>query len=244
MRVFIFEDNASHLKLLKAKVNLLKHEVVGESQSIENALDKIISTNPDLVLVDINIQGENDGIGLAKEIKEHTQALVFFITSQNANEVISAAVSTAPDGYLLKPVDPAELKANIEIASRKRALAESQAHNLEIKVEKEFMSVRIGEKLQVLQFDDIKLIKVETKNYVTLIDQNDKSFAVRDSLKNVMKNVLPKNFIRTHSSYAVNTDYILFVDERDQLLHLKTNDTVPIGKSYKKELYDKMNIKS
>lgn len=244
MKVFIIEDNASHLKLLKIKVESLDHQIVGESQTVDQALSKIKKTEPELILVDINIEGDNEGIHLAKAIKEQTDAFVFFITSQSKGEVISEAVSTGPDAYLLKPVDPAELRANIELAIQKRAQLSTAKPSSEITVNEEFLSVRIGERLQLLQFSDIKLIKVETKNYVTLVDVNNKTFVIRDSLKNVMNNVLPKRFIRTHHSYGVNTNFILFIDERDQMLHLKTNDILPIGKSYKKDLYEKMNIKS
>ncbi len=241
MKIFIVEDNASHLKLLKAKVNSLGYQVIGSSQTIQQVLPTIQQTLPDVVLVDINIQGENHGIQLAKEIKENTNAAVLFITSQSESQVISDAVAAAPDGYLVKPVDPADLKANIELAVFKNAnnYIESQ-----IQVEDEFLTVRTGEKLQVLQFKDIKYIKVDAKNYVTLLDVNDKPFVIRDSLKHVIGSILPQGFIRTHHSYGVNIDYILFIDEREQTVHLKTNDAIPIGKSFKKEVYEKMNIKS
>lgn len=241
MKIFIIEDNASHLKLLKAKVNSLGYQVVGSSQTIEEVLPTIQQTLPDVALVDINIQGENHGIQLAKEIKEHTNTAVLFITSQSESQVISDAVAAAPDGYLVKPVDPADLKANIELAVFKNVNSSTES---QIQVEDEFLTVRTGEKLQLLQFKNIKYIKVDTKNYVTLLDVNDKPFVIRDSLKNVVGSILPQGFIRTHHSYGVNIDYILFIDEREQTVHLKTNDTIPLGKSFKKDVYEKMNIKS
>ncbi|NOQ73905.1 MAG: response regulator [Crocinitomix sp.] len=247
MRIFIVEDNTSHLKLMQAKVTSLGYQVVGTSQTIHGTLPAIQKTQPAVVLVDINIQGENDGIQLAKSIKENTDAAVLFVTSQSESKVISEAVAVEPDGYLVKPVEPADLKANIELALFKNA---QKAQNIkssnepEIKFGEEFLTVRTGEKLQVLQFKDIKFIKVDTKNYVTLMDVNNRPFVIRDSLKHVINAILPDSFIRTHHSYGVNIDYILFIDERDQIVHLKTDDTVPIGKSFKKDVYEKMNIKS
>lgn len=244
MKIFIVEDNASHLKLLSAKVVSLGYQVVGSSQTIYQALPAILKTLPTVILVDINIQSENDGIELAKEIKENSDAVILFITSQIESQIISEAIAVEPDGYLVKPVDPANLKANIELALFKKAQHAIPTNEPEVKVEEEFLTVRTGEKLQVLQFKDIKLIKIDTKNYVTLMDVNNKSFVIRDSMKHVINAILPDSFIRTHHSYGVNLDYILFIDEREQTVHLKTDDTVPIGKSFKKEVYEKMNIKS
>jgi DNA-binding LytR/AlgR family response regulator len=107
----------------------------------------------------------------------------------------------------------------------------------------EFLTVRTGEKLQLVSFKSIKLLKVEVKNYVTLIDDHDKQFVVRDSLKNMLSNILPKTFIRTHHSYGVNIDYVSFIDEKEQTIYLKTKDSIPIGKSFRKLVYEKMNIK-
>ncbi|MFT5820717.1 MAG: DNA-binding LytR/AlgR family response regulator [Crocinitomix sp.] len=244
MNIFIVEDNASHLKLLKAKVMSLGYQIVGTSQTIQQVMPAIQKVQPDIVLIDINIQGDNDGIQLAIDIKENTDASVLFITSQSESDIISEAVAAKPDGYLVKPVDPINLKANIELALFKKAQNPKTLNEPEVKIGEEFLTVRTGEKLQVLQFKDIKLIKVDTKNYVTIMDVNNKPFVIRDSLKHVINNILPDGFIRTHSSYGVNVDYILFIDERQQMVHLKTDDTVPIGKSFKKELYEKMNIKS
>jgi DNA-binding LytR/AlgR family response regulator len=244
MKIFIVEDNASHLRLLEAKVLSLAYQIVGTSQTIKKTLPAIQKAQPDVVLVDINIQGENDGIQLAKDIKETTDAAVIFVTSQSESKIISEAVAVKPDGYLVKPIEPAGLKANIELARFKKSQNSKSGNDSEIKISEEFLTVRTGEKLQVLQFKDIKLIKVDTKNYVTLMDVNNKPFVIRDSLKHVINDILPDDFIRTHHSYGVNIDYILFIDERDQMVHLKTDDTVPIGKSFKKDVYEKMNIKS
>ena len=238
-RIYIVEDNLNHLDLLRLKVESIGHEVVGSSQTSINALANIQSKNPDVVLVDINLNGDNEGISLAHEIKEFTDAAVIFITSQSKSKVISDAVAAKPSGYLIKPVDPNELKAAIELAVYTKT--ENQPKKV---LPNDFLTVRTGEKLQLVQFKNIKYLKVETKNYVTIIDDNNKQFVVRDSLKNALNVLLPGTFIRTHHSFGVNMDYISFIDEKEQTIYLKSNDSIPIGKSFRKLVYQKMNIKS
>ncbi|MFK7787758.1 MAG: LytTR family transcriptional regulator DNA-binding domain-containing protein, partial [Crocinitomicaceae bacterium] len=60
----------------------------------------------------------------------------------------------------------------------------------------------------------------------------------------VVDNILPPAFIRTHKSFAINMDYVAFIDEKEQSVILKTNDSVPIGKSFRKHVYEKMNIRT
>lgn len=238
-RIYIVEDNSSHLELLKIKVEMIGYEVVGSIQTAANALSEIQETNPDVVLVDINLARDKDGITLAHEINEFTDAVVIFITSQSEDEVIHDAVTAKPSSYLIKPIDPDVLKANIELAMYKRNAKQSQ-----YQVSRDYMTVRTGEKLHLIQFKQVKILKVEIKNYVTLIDDQNKQYVVRDSLKNLLTHVLPPVFIRTHHGYAVNLEFLAFVDDKEQTVYLSTNDTVPIGKSYRKEVYKKLNIKN
>lgn len=242
MRVFIVEDNAGHLNVLKAKVESLGYCVAGTCPNATRALSGIKAAEPDVILLDINLNTDNEGIDLAREIKEIFQVPVVFITSQSADEVIRDAVSAEPAGYLLKPVDPAELKANIELAVRNKSHHSPDLS--EVNMEDEYLTVRIGERLQLLRFEDIKVLMVETKNYVTLVNNEGKHFVIRDSLKSLINSVLPNYFIRTHHSYAVNVNYISFIDEKEQTLYLKAKESIPIGKSFKKLVYQKMNIKS
>lgn len=241
MKIFIVEDNTSHLNVLKAKVESLGYQIAGTSQTASEALSDIKKTSPDVVLIDINLDGNNDGIVLAKQIKEISTASMLFITAQSKDEIIQDAIAVEPSGYLIKPVDLNELKANIELAMYQKTQTKSRPN---LKTEKEFLTVRTGQKLQLLPFKEIKILRVDIKNYVTLVDDKGKEFAVRDSLKNILNSVLPDCFIRTHHSYGVNMDFVLFIDEREQVLHLKTNDSIPIGKSFKEEVYQRMNIKS
>lgn len=238
-RIYIIEDNSAHLELLQLKAESLGYEVVGFSQKTTNVLLEIKKKNPDVILMDINFNGNAEGIKLAHEINEFIDVAIIFITSQTKNEIISAAVSANPTGYLVKPVDPIDLKANIELAMHQR-LGRLSAPNQH----QEFLSIRTGQKLQIVQFTDIKYLLVDTKNYVTVVDLNNKMFAIRNSLKNVLTEMLPSTFVRTHHGYAINLDFVAYIDEKEQTIHLKSDDAIPIGKTYRKLVYEKLNVKT
>lgn len=240
VRIFIVEDNTRHLNVLKAKLNTLGYPVVGHSTLAREAIPKIKNVDPNIIILDVNLENDGDGIVLARKIREFSDAALLFITAQGDDETIQGAVSVNPSGYLAKPVNPVDLKANIELAIRHNNTAMMQEEELP---NKEFLTVRTGEKLQLLRFEEIQLLSVEVKNYITLVNKNGKRFVIKDSLKNMMNSVLPDYFIRTHRSFVVNMNYISFINEKEQMLYLAASDSAPIGKSYRKQVYQKMNIR-
>ncbi len=248
MRVYIVEDNLSHLKLLKLKVESLGYKVVGSAQFTKNALDDIKVKSPHIILLDINFRGdEKDGIDLARQIKTELTTPIIFITSHSEDKIVQNAIEIEPAGYLVKPVEVGNLKANIELALHKQVKS-NQFKTKEYTITKQesnstYLTVRIGQRLQVIPFNELKILKVDSKNYVTLINSENKAFSVRDSLKNLINTILPDYFIRTHMTYCVNINFISYIDEKEQTLYLKTNEQIPLGKSFKELVYKKMNIK-
>lgn len=237
IRVYIVEDDPRHMATLQAKVVDQGFWVVGSSSTSAQALLDFKETLVDVVLMDINLGKDEEGIELANTIQEEYDVPIIFVTSMTADDTIKHAIKASPAGYLLKPVDPVELKANIELAVQK-----SNRANIRTKESCEYLTVRLGQKLQKIYFKDISHLKVESKNYVTLVDRQKKKAAVRGSLKNMLDSVLPDGFLRTHHAHGINLAYVEFIDESTQSIHLSTGEFIPIGKVFKKKVYNRMNI--
>ena len=75
---------------------------------------------PDVVLMDIRIRGKQDGVHLAGLLKKRSPVIVIFLTAHADATTLDRAKQATPDGYLLKPVQPAELRCAIEVALHKR----------------------------------------------------------------------------------------------------------------------------
>lgn len=241
-RIFIVEDNDIHLKTLESKVKLLGYQIAGTAKRAIDALSKIKKTDLDVILLDINLNGDNDGIPLANQIKEFSNIPIIYVTSLTSNEIIKTAIASDPSGFLVKPVDNHELKANIQLALHKNNPIFTHVSNSK-KLENEYITIRTGNKLQKIHFNSIWYLKVASKNYVTLVDENCKEFVLRGSLKNIINNDLPNFFMRVHHSYGANIYQIEHVDEKEQFLYMKNRQYIPIGKSFKHDLYMKLNIK-
>jgi diguanylate cyclase (GGDEF)-like protein/PAS domain S-box-containing protein len=122
--ILIVEDEvivAAHQKkmLIEWGYNVLPIATTGQ-----DAIQMVESLSPDLVLMDINLQGEMDGIQAAEYIYSCLQVPVVFVTAHADEEILQRAKITEPFGYVLKPFVKGELRVNIELALYKHHMAQ------------------------------------------------------------------------------------------------------------------------
>ena len=126
----IVEDEAVIALGLEKRLTEMGYEVVGIFHSGEAAVENARSLLPDLILMDIMIPGDLNGIDAAKIGREELDIPVIFLTAYSEDKFIERAKKARPYGYLVKPVRDRELKATIEIALYKKkfekALRESE----------------------------------------------------------------------------------------------------------------------
>ncbi len=114
-KLLIVEDEVFIQSYLKT--NLGKDfQIVGIAVSAKEAVEKVNKLLPDLVLMDINLEGDLDGIDAAKEISNAHDIPILFLTSLNDEETLERAKLIKPFGYMNKKIDLSVLKANIDIA--------------------------------------------------------------------------------------------------------------------------------
>jgi CheY-like chemotaxis protein len=115
-RIFIVEDQRLIAADLDNTLSRLGYLVVGSAASGNEALEMTTALQPDLVLMDIRLQGRMDGIEAAAAIRERLDVPVCYLTAYADEETIDRAKRAAPFGYLVKPFNQRELRAGIEIA--------------------------------------------------------------------------------------------------------------------------------
>ena len=130
LRVLIVEDEALVALDLEERLARLGYEVAGVVDNGADALSRVRSTKVDLVLMDIHIRGETDGVQTAAELRETAEVPVVFLTAHADETTLERAGLTEPFGYVLKPFDEQELRANIEMA-RYRYQAETRLRKME-----------------------------------------------------------------------------------------------------------------
>lgn len=115
-RILIVEDEILVAREIESHLIEMEYEVVGIAIDATTALQQIAETAPDLVLMDINLQGEQHGITLAKQVRDRFQIPLIYITAYADDDTLERAKLTHPSGYVLKPFNERDLRVAIELA--------------------------------------------------------------------------------------------------------------------------------
>ncbi|GGA28676.1 EAL domain-containing protein [Okeania sp. KiyG1] len=118
-KILIIEDELIVAENIARNLRKLGYEVVGIVDSGEEAIQTATKENPNLVLMDIMLQGDLDGIEAAGHIRSQLKIPVVYMTAYADDDTLGRAKLTEPYGYLVKPFKPQSLKTTIEIALQK-----------------------------------------------------------------------------------------------------------------------------
>jgi CheY-like chemotaxis protein len=114
--IVIVEDERIVAEDLRIRLQRLHYTVSAMASSGEEAMQKTEETRPDLVLMDIKLQGDVDGVEAAAYIQSHYHIPIIFLTAYADEDILQRAKKTTPYGYILKPFDEQELRIAIEMA--------------------------------------------------------------------------------------------------------------------------------
>lgn len=126
-RILIVEDEAVTSVMLEKTLKELGYEVVGSAFDGKEAIELARDKRPDLILMDIRIQGDMDGIETAKQIYQQYNIPSIYLTAHSDEDTIKRAVESGPFGYLIKPFKERELYSNIEMVAHKHKLYRTTA---------------------------------------------------------------------------------------------------------------------
>jgi diguanylate cyclase (GGDEF)-like protein len=121
-RILIVEDERIIARDIGKTLEEMGHVVCGTARSSNEALDQAAAHRPDLVLMDIRINGQLDGIEVAAELKRRHHMPVVFLTGNTDEATLQRAFQAEPDGYLSKPFTRATLRSAIEVAVQRHGV--------------------------------------------------------------------------------------------------------------------------
>ena len=115
-RILVVEDQKILAMVLAKSLKNLGYEVVGMVSTGEEAIRKARETEPDLIMMDITLEGEMDGIEATTRIRSFHDTAIVYLTAHTAEDVFERAKDTEPQAYMTKPVSPQELGRTVEMA--------------------------------------------------------------------------------------------------------------------------------
>jgi len=117
--ILLVEDDDIIAKVAAWRLKNLGYDTCGRATTGAEAMEMVVKFKPTLVLMDINIKGEIDGIETAKMIKKGFNIPVIYLTSHSDGVTLERAKETNPDGFIVKPFEDNDLRVAIELALHK-----------------------------------------------------------------------------------------------------------------------------
>lgn len=137
-RILVVEDESIIAADIVMSLRNLGYEVIAAVASGEQAIKKVESDKPDLILMDIAIKGKMDGIETAGRIRSQFKVPVVYLTAYAGEKTLERAKITGPFGYIIKPFEAMDLRVAIEIG----------LYKAEVEAEREQLITDLQETLQ------------------------------------------------------------------------------------------------
>jgi two-component system, LytTR family, response regulator LytT len=239
--IFIVEDEIIIAQNIKKALIEFGYHILGTVQSFSDAVKLISQNQPDLAIIDTKLKGKKSGIELGKYIRENFHFPFIFLTSFDDNINFDEVKGCCPEAYLPKHFIDKELHTTIEIAINnysKLKKAEEVGNCRESIIMKDSIFIKKDSSYIKVKLENIIYVKSEG-NYLEVMEDGDKKYIIRITLKDFIK-YLPKDlFLRTHNSYVININYIVKITYSDIFLK---GYTIPFSRSRRDEVLKKMNF--
>jgi Response regulator of the LytR/AlgR family len=241
IRVLIVEDEPIIAADLEDRLLEMGYDVAPPCESGEAALLFLQKESVDLVLMDIQLSGQLDGIETAQKVLETAHLPIIYLTSNTDDATFARAKSTLPAAFLTKPFRGKDLMHAIELAIS--AAARHQPNALETNdadtsafLFNDRLFVKVKDRMLRIFFQDI--LWLEADDYYCKLMTDEKEYLVGHTLKQ-MGEVLERipEFMRVHRSYIVNLSNVEEIGEGHLLVKKKQ---IPLNKTAKEELHKRL----
>lgn len=238
-KILIVEDNIITAKHISNSIKKFGFQVTDLVNSLEGVQKSIVKSIPDLVILDINLGKDIDGIHIAEILEKEFGLSFIFLTSYNDENTINRIIKLNPLGYIIKPFNPVDLNAVIELAMFKinnknvqlKETAKDQ-NSLE-----NVLFVKNGRKIERVLIPEIEYIQADGRYTYIVLSSSKKICST--PLKILKEKLSEAFFVQIHKSYLVNINKIntitlnyLVIGERE----------IPISKNFRSDLLSFLNM--
>ncbi len=240
MKILIIEDEFILAEDLSNTLESEGYEVALVADNGHDALKFYIKNDIDLVLCDINIKGDWDGIETVEQLIQVKACPIIYLTALTDESTIERAKRTFPAAYIPKPYHVTNLRMAIEMAINNFAI---QVNKTEIRIgnhdknsqnKEQILQVNddifIKQNYQFVKFPLNDILYLEADNTYTNIFTSQKKYVIRQSITNILERFSIKNLVQIHRSYVVNISKIESFNEHEVNIN---NTPIPISRSHK-----------
>jgi DNA-binding LytR/AlgR family response regulator len=215
IKIGIVEDEGITSEVIKHALQKLKYKIATPAFTYNQAVQMFENEKPDLVILDIKLEEEKNGIDLAVLLKEKYKTPFIFLTANSDTATLESAKKVRPLAFLVKPFSQVDLHATIEIAfnNYQSTLIENNEQN-------NFVLMKVGRSFEKVNTNEILFLENDN-HYFNVHLNNGESYSVRASSNEMMELLPQSNFIQISRRYIVNTDKIIKMDSSSVLIGQK-----------------------
>lgn len=248
IKILIIDDEVKARNLLRNYLETYIPEAgeIRQAESVDDALSILRQFEPQIVFLDIEMPFKN-GFDFLKSVDDIYFDIIF--TTAYNQYAIQAIRFSALD-YLLKPIDPEELRSSVDRHLEKKLLSENQkalysnlVENIDKSdVNKHRIAVPSSEGVQFFQVADILRLEAEG-SYTRIVLLARKPFIASRTLKHFEEMLETFQFIRTHKSHLVNNEHIKGMTSDRDFVVLSDDSKVEISRRKKEEVMQLLGLK-
>lgn len=222
LHILIVEDNLSFALELEMLLDALNYHIIGRVDNSATALEMIFSKNPDLILMDIEINGNMSGLEVGRAVA-HLGIPILYITALQGSAYEQAGELPGTIGYLVKPIDKITLRTTINLAVAQAAKNKNILKDEEFRdsfVNRDYLFFKKKETYYKVSFSEIAIIK-SNDNYCEITTSAGTLYSLRIPIGKLEEMLPAQIFLRTHRQYIVQSRLI-------QEVHL-SDATIKVG---------------
>ncbi|AFL80120.1 response regulator of the LytR/AlgR family [Aequorivita sublithincola DSM 14238] len=255
VKILIIEDEMVIAANISLQLSELGYEVTGILPRGEEAIAHIEIEMPDIVLLDITLKGEMDGIETAQEIQKLCEIPIIYLTANSDDVHFNRAKETHPYAFISKPFKKLDLQRAIELTVERISTEKKSENNSDLSAQEEENGVSINsisenasdfilndrifirhnEKMLKIDLKNILYVEAD-RNYCRIFSQGKEHLVVM-TLKDIDEKLPQKHFLRIHRSYIINLSQIEEVAGTHVVIGQKA---IPMSKQMRSELLKRL----
>lgn len=238
IRILATEDDPIHEEKLRMVMDSLKYDLIDVIIDPHLVIPIIRATNPDVLLMDVDLNSDISGIDLVNEINEIYDIPIVFLTSFHDSETFSQAKETQPAAYITKPYKAEELERSIELAVFNKQ--KERKSIVSTKNDSSTMHLFVKDGISLTKVHLSAISYVEAYDKYCYIHTQHKKYMIKERLKNIADQLPSHLFLQVHRSYIINLEAIDDINLTQSKLSIGEKE-IGIGKTYRHELISRIN---
>lgn len=240
IKILIVEDEMIIGANISLQLSELGYEVTGIVPRGEEALIHMKQNKPDIVLLDIQLKGELDGIETAKQMQEKNDIPIIYLTANTDDYYFARAKETNPYAFISKPFKKLDLQHAIELTVSRMMMNKDENEIQNDNCESPFVLsdsifVRRNDKMIKILISDIYYFEAD-RNYCKIYSKTKDCLLVM-TLKDIDEKLPKEQFLRIHRSYIVNLSH---VDEVAGSHVVVLKKAIPLSKALRVKLLSRL----